>query len=82
MKRIVVTGMCLMMTAAVAMAQERVKPLERVGVKPGIERAEFVLKQSGKPFFAKGFNYIRLRGDHATFDADTETTKANYDPDP
>jgi len=35
-----------------------------------------------------GFNYIRLRsadgqpgGDHSTFDADTEFTKADYDPD-
>jgi hypothetical protein len=70
-----------MMTGAVAMAQGRVRPLERVAIKPGKERAEFVLKRSGEPFFVKGFNYIRLRGDHATFDADTETTKAHYDPE-
>jgi len=69
-------------------AQEKIKPLERIIVKPGKERAEFILKDSGQPFFVKGFNYIRLRskdgkpgGDHATFDADTKTTKANYDPE-
>lgn len=69
------------------MGEQRVRPLERIGVRPGRERAEFVLKESGQPFFVRGFNYIRLRsadgspgGDHATFDADTETTKANYDP--
>jgi len=68
-------------------AQGRAKPLERIGIKPGKERAEFILKRSGQPFFVKGFNYIRLRakdgkpgGDHATFDADTKKTKANYDP--
>lgn len=87
MRIVVITGMCLMMTGAAAMGGQRVKPLPRIGIKPGIARAEFVLKKSGKPFFVKGFNYIRLRsadgkpgGDHATFDADTETTKANYDP--
>ncbi len=70
-------GVCIMMMASAALAEDRVKPLERIGVKPGIERAEFVLKKSGKPFFVKGFNYIRLRsadgkpgGDHATDDWD------------
>jgi len=61
-------------------ARHRLEPLERIGIKPGKERAEFILKKSGKPFFVKGFNYIRLRKDHATFDADTRTSKANYDP--
>jgi len=69
------------MIEAVAMAQQRAKPLERIVIKSGEERAEFVLEESGQPFFVKGFNYIRLRGDHATFDADTETTKAHYDPE-
>ncbi|MBT3297033.1 MAG: hypothetical protein HN919_05290 [Verrucomicrobia bacterium] len=68
-----------MMVGAVAQAQQSVKPLERIAVKPGAARAEFVLKRSREPFFVKGFNYIRLRGDHATFDADTETTTAHYD---
>ena len=68
---------CATLTAG---SKRSVKPLERIVVKPGKERAEFVLKQSGQPFFVKGFNYIRLRKDHATFDADTETTKAHYDP--
>jgi len=71
----------LMTIGATAMAQNSMKPLERIGVRPGEMRAEFVLKESGEPFFVKGFNYIRLRGDHATFDADTETTKAHYDPE-
>ena len=69
------------------MAREGIKPLERIAVKAGEGRAEFVLKRSGRPFFAKGFNYIRLRGkdgkpggDHATFDAATKKTKVNYDP--
>jgi len=69
------------MTGTVSIGAERVKPLERIAVKPGKERAEFILKDSGTPFFVKGFNYIRLRGDHSTFDADTETTKAAYDPE-
>lgn len=68
-------------------AQDKLEQLERIGVQPGGERAEFVLTQSGQPFFVKGFNYARLRdkdgkpgGDHATFDADTKTTKAHYNP--
>lgn len=68
-------------------AGEQVKPLERIRVKPGSNGAEFVLKDSGAPFFVTGFNYIRLRAedgkgnpDHSTFDADTKTTQAAYDP--
>ncbi|PQJ27244.1 hypothetical protein [Rubritalea profundi] len=68
------------MATSLATAQQQLQPLERIIIKPGEERAQFILKKSNKPFFAKGFNYIRLRGDHATFDADTQTTKANYDP--
>jgi hypothetical protein len=86
-RRIVGAGVCLMVVGTMAMAQQSVKPQERIVVRPGAERAEFVLKGSGKPFFVNGFNYIRLRskdgkpgGDHSTFDADTETTKAAYDP--
>lgn len=53
---------------------------ERVGVKKSEPYASFYLKSSGKPFFIKGFNYIRLRfGDHATFDAQTKRTPACYD---
>jgi len=70
-----------------AASGKAIKPLERIAVRKGEPHAQFVLKDSGKPFFVKGFNYIRLRaaegktgGDHATFDADTQTTKANYDP--
>jgi hypothetical protein len=69
-------------------AQDKLEPLERIGIRKGGERAEFVLVESQKPFFVKGFNYIRLRakdegsqGDHATFDADTETSGAHYDPE-
>lgn len=55
--------------------------LERIAVEPGIHGAGFVLKDSRTPFFVKGFNYVRLRGDHSTFDADTQTTKTAYDPE-
>jgi hypothetical protein len=64
-----------------AITQGSVGPLERIGIRPGRERAEFILKDSKRPFFVKGFNYIRLRKDHATFDADTGTSKASYDPE-
>ena len=67
--------------ASVATAAQQIRSLERIIIKPGEERAQFILKNSKMPFFAKGFNYIRLRGDHATFDADTKTTKAHYDPE-
>ena len=67
----------VLIVASVAAAQE---PLERIGIRPGEEGAQFVLKESETPFFVKGFNYIRLRaaqgktgGDHATFDADTRS---------
>jgi hypothetical protein len=69
------------------LTRDKAEPLERIGIAAGAERAQFILTESGKPFFVKGFNYIRLRGkngepggDHATFDADTKTTRANYDP--
>ena len=80
-----VAMMCIAM--GTASAEEEIKPLERITIKPGEERAEFILKRSKQPFFVKGFNYIRLRGkdgkpggDHATFDANTKSSKANYDP--
>ena len=77
-----------LMTINPAFAEQKIKPLERITIKSGKERAEFIFKDSKKPFFAKGFNYIRLRAkdgksnpDHCTFDADTKTTKAAYDPE-
>ena len=67
-------------------AQDEPAPLKRIGIRCGEKGAQFFLKDSGAPFFVKGFNYIRLRpaegsqaGDHSTFDADTRTTKACYD---
>ena len=78
---LLLVGLSMIFIPAKALsAQDKLEPLERIGIQPGKERAEFVLTQSGQPFFVKGFNYIRLRGGHATFDADTETTKAHYDP--
>lgn len=72
--------------AASVSAQERVIPLERIGIRTGENEAQFILKTSGRPFFPNGFNYIRLRaaegetdGDHSTFDAETKTTKGCYD---
>ena len=56
-------------------------PLERIAVKPGINGAQFVLKNSGNPFFVKGFNYIRLQPGHSTFDAATDSTEAHYEPE-
>jgi hypothetical protein len=77
-----------LMVASGATAQAQLDPLERIGIRPGEEGAQFVLKGSETHFFVRGFNYIRLRaaegkagGDHATFDADTSGTKAHYDPD-
>jgi len=61
-------------------SSKQLKPLERIGIRASRNGAQFILKTSKKPFFVKGFNYIRLRKDHATFDADTKTTKAHYDP--
>jgi len=63
-----------------------VEPLDRIVIQPGEGGARFVLETCGTPFFVSGFNYIRLRGvegnpygDHATFDAKTETTEGYYD---
>ena len=83
------TGLAVVTMVAVgATGQAQLQPLERIGVRAGEDGAQFVLKESGTPFFVKGFNYIRLRaaegktgGDHATFDADTSSTKAHYDRD-
>ena len=61
------------------LALEEIKPLERIGVRADADGARFILRDSGQPFFAKGFNYVRLRGDHATFDADTKSSRAFYD---
>jgi hypothetical protein len=62
-------------------------PLERIVIAPGENGAQFMLKNSRTPFTMRGFNYVRLRAgkdlkeqDHSTFDADTRTTKAAYDP--
>lgn len=56
--------------------------LPRIAVRASGGRAAFARGSDPRPFPVKGFNYIRLRGgDHATFDADTESTKAHYDPD-
>ena len=66
--------------ASDAAAEQPVKPLERIGIRTDEGGAQFILKKSKTPFFVKGFNYIRLRRDHATFDGDTKTTKAHYDP--
>jgi hypothetical protein len=58
------------------------KYLPRIGIRAGGDRAVFTRGPETGPFFIKGFNYIRLRGgDHATFDADTGSTKAHYDPE-
>ena len=46
----------VLIVASVAAAQE---PLERIGIRPGEEGAQFVLKESETPFFVKGFNYVR-----------------------
>jgi hypothetical protein len=66
---------------------ETINSLERVQVQPDSNGAQFVLKDSGIPFYTTGFNYIRLRtadgtpgGDHSTFEAETNFTKADYDP--
>jgi len=77
-----------LVVAASATVQAQPQPLERIGIQPGEDGAQFVIKESETPFHVMGFNYIRLRaaqgktgGDHATFDADTRSTKAHYDPD-
>jgi len=77
----------VLLVASGATAQAQIDPLERIGIRSDEDGAQFFLKESGHPFFVKGFNYIRLRaavgrtgGDHATFDADTKSTNAHYDP--
>jgi hypothetical protein len=51
--------------------------LPHISIRKGLLGANFVLQD--KSFIAKGFNYIVLRDhDHATFDAATKTTTANY----
>ena len=55
--------------------------LERIEIQHDNGGARFVHAGSKAPFFVKGFNYVRLRGDHATFDAATESTEAYYDPE-
>lgn len=71
----------LSIPASVATGQEQIEPLERIGIQASKDGAQFILKESGNTFFVKGFNYVRLRGDHATFDADTRNTKSHYEPD-
>ena len=53
--------------------------LPRIGVRSGSPHASFVVKETGEPFVVKGFNYVRLRNTHATFEAATRTTPAHYD---
>lgn len=54
---------------------------QRVVVRKGDPVAQFVLKDSSVPFVVKGVNYMRLRfGDHATFEAETASAPAWYDP--
>jgi hypothetical protein len=64
------------------------KALERIVIERSDGHAQFVLQKTGAPFFVTGFNYVRLRAadaetypDHSTFDAKTELTEADYDPD-
>ncbi len=78
--RLVLLALCLPLAAPGATAAGA--PQERIVIGRGAEGAEFRLRESGRPFFVRGFNYIRLRdGDHATFDAGTRSTQASYDPD-
>ena len=48
----------VMMVAVGATAQAQLQPLERIGIRPGEDGAQFVLKGSGNPFFVKGFNVL------------------------
>lgn len=87
MKPILALAALLLLQNGVGASEEKLMPLERVCIRPGERQAEFFLKDSMEPFFVTGFNYIRLRSaegaagrDHSTFDADTKTTKASYDP--
>lgn len=58
-----------------------IKELPRVAILQRSPRAIFQQRGSNRSFFVRGFNYVRLRGDHATFDAATDKTQAHYDPD-
>jgi hypothetical protein len=58
-----------------------IKELPRVAILQRSPRAIFQQRGSNRTFFVRGFNYVRLRGDHATFDAATKKTQAHYDPD-
>jgi len=62
-------------------AAERQDYLPRIVVDRESTPASFAVKETGEPFFVKGFNYVRLRRSHATFEAETETTSAHYDPE-
>ena len=44
----------VMMVAVGATARAQLQPLERLGIRPGEDGAQFVLKESGTPFFVKG----------------------------
>lgn len=68
----------LLLLAALAEGQDY---LPRIAVDRESTPAGFRVKETGKPFFVKGFNYVRLRRSHATFEAETETTSAYYDPE-
>jgi hypothetical protein len=69
------------LVASVSTAHEQLNPFERIVVRESEDGAQFLLRESGAPFFVRGFNYVRLRGDHSTFDADTTNTKEHYYPD-
>ena len=62
-------------------AQAPLEPLERVAVRADEDGAQFVLKDSGEPFYVTGFNYVRLREGHSTFEAATDLTEAAYEPE-
>ena len=54
--------------------------LPRICIVTNAAGAFFSDRPDGAPLLLRGFNYVRLRqGDHATFDAATKTTSANYD---
>ncbi len=39
----------VLMVASVATAQEPLKPLERIGIRPSRDGAQFILKRTGTP---------------------------------
>ena len=43
-----------LMVASGATAQAQLEPLDRIGIRAGEAGAQFVLKESGTPFFVKG----------------------------